>query len=144
MEHSSSQVSVTGKKQAHQTQLLAGVKVLLVEDECDVADLLLFILSEAGAEAIWVTQANDALAQLHRSRPDILLSNIRLPDRNGNWLIQEIRQAEFGRMARLPAIAVTSYTREFNANKVLESGFDRFLPKHIDPEEIISAILDLV
>ncbi|MBD1847005.1 response regulator [Cyanobacteria bacterium FACHB-63] len=144
MEHSSSQVNITGKTQAHQTQPLAGVKVLLVEDECDMADLLLFILSEAGAEATWVMQANDALAQLHRSRPDILLSNIRLPDRNGNWLIQEIRQAEFGRMPHLPAIAVTSYMRGFNANTVLEAGFDRFLPKHIDPEEIISTILDLV
>ncbi|MBW4528536.1 MAG: response regulator [Phormidium tanganyikae FI6-MK23] len=144
MEHSASQVSVSGKTQAHQTQSLAGVKVLLVEDECDMADLLLFILSEAGAEAIWVMQANDALAQLHRSRPDILLSDIRLPDCNGDWLIQEIRQAEFGRMPRLPAIAVTSYTRGLNANTVLKAGFDRFLPKHIDSEEIISAILDLV
>ncbi|MBD1847263.1 response regulator [Cyanobacteria bacterium FACHB-63] len=142
MEHSSSQVNIT--TQAHQTHPLAGVKVLLVEDECDIADLLLFILSEAGAEAIAVRQAKDALAQLHRSRPDILLSNVRLPDRNGDWLIQEIRQAEFGRMPRLPAIAVTSYTREFDANTVLEAGFDRFLPKLIDPEEIISAILDLV
>jgi CheY-like chemotaxis protein len=144
MEHSSSQVNITGKTQAHQTQPLAGVKVLLVEDEIDIADLLLFILGEAGAEAIWVMQANDALVQLHRARPDILLSNVRLPGRNGDWLIQAIRQAESGKMPHLPAIAITSYTREFSADTVLEAGFDRFLPKHIDAEEIISAILDLV
>lgn len=144
MEHSSSRVSVTGKTQAHQTQPLAGVTVLLVEDERDIADLLLFILNEAGAEVIWVMQANEALVWLDCSRPDILLSNIRLPDYDGDWLIQAIRQAESGKMPPLPAIAITSYTREFSADTVLEAGFDRFLPKHIDAEAIISTILDLV
>jgi CheY-like chemotaxis protein len=144
MEHSLSQVNSTGKTQADQLHPLAGVTVLLVEDERDIADLLLFILGEAGAEVIWVMQASQALARFHHSRPNILLSNLRLPDQNGDWLIQAIRQAESGRMPHLPAIAITSYTREFNADTVLEAGFDRFLPKLIDAEEIISTILELV
>ncbi|MBD1856464.1 MULTISPECIES: response regulator [Leptolyngbya] len=137
-------MNVTGKTQADQPQPLAGVTVLLVEDELDIADLLLFILGEVGAEVIWVMQANEALARFHHSRPDILLSDIRLPDYNGDWLIQSIRQAESGTMPPLPAIAITSYTREFSADMILEAGFDRFFPKGIDAEEIISTILDLI
>lgn len=137
-------MDTTRKTQANPDQPLAGIQVLLVEDEFDIANLLLFILSEAGAEAVWVMQSNDALACLHHFHPDILLSNVRLPDRDGDWLIQEIRQAELERIAHLPAIAITSYTREVSADKVLEAGFNRFMPKHFDPEEIISTILDLI
>ena len=144
MQHHSRQTDATGKTQAEHEQPLAGLQVLLVEDEFDIADLLLFILREAGAEAVWVMQSNDALTCLHHFHPDILLSNVRLPDRDGDWLIQEIRQAELERIARLPAIAITSYTREFAADKMLEAGFDRFLPKRFDSAEIISTILDLV
>lgn len=117
---------------------------MLVEDEFDIADLLLFILNEAGAEAIWVMQSRDALASLPQVHPDILLSNVRLPDRDGDWLIQEIRQGEVERRQRLPAIALTSYTREVAADRMIEAGFDRFLPKRFDREELISTILDLI
>ena len=144
MKHNPSQTDGTCKTQADCEYPLAGVQVLLVEDEFDVADLLLFILNQAGAEVIWVMQSNDAVACLHHFHPDILVSNIRLPDRDGDWLIQQIRQTELERITHLPAIAITSYTREVAANKVLEAGFDRFLPKHFDSEEIISSILALV
>jgi PleD family two-component response regulator len=106
MKHYPSQTGATCKTQAKHKQPLARVQVLLVEDEVDVANLLLFILNEAGAEVLWVMQSNDALACLHHFHPDILLSNIRLPDHDGDWLIQEIRQAELERMAHLPAIAL--------------------------------------
>lgn len=144
MNDRANQVGTACKTQANREQPLAGVQVLLVEDEFDVANLLLFILNEAGAETVWVMQSNDALACLHHFHPDILLSNIRLPDCDGDWLIQQLRHAESERGTHIPAIAITSYTRDVAANKMLEAGFDRFLSKPFDPEEIISIILALV
>lgn len=134
----------SGKMPDEYEQPLAGVQVLLVEDELDIADLILFILNDAGAEAVWVMHSNEALACLRHFQPDILLSNVRLPDRDGDWLIREIRQAELDREARLPAIAITSYTREVAADKMLAAGFDRFMHKLFDEGDIISTILDLL
>jgi CheY-like chemotaxis protein len=130
--------------QAQQGQPLSGVRVLLVEDEFDIANLLLFILVEAGAEVVWMMQAIEAFACLHHLHPHVLLSNVRLPDRNGDWLIQEIRQAESETIEHLPAIAITSFTRDVAAEGMLEAGFDRFLTKDFDVERLISTILDLV
>ncbi|HEY9826757.1 MAG TPA: response regulator [Stenomitos sp.] len=144
MQQRYSQTEDTGKLPAENEQPLAGVQVLLVEDELDVADLLLFILDDAGAESVWVMHSNEALACLSHFHPDILLSNVRLPDHDGDWLIQKIRQSEINREAHLPAIALTSYTREVVVDKVLTAGFDRFIHKHFDPTEIISTILDLL
>lgn len=123
---------------------LAGVQILLVEDELDVATLLRLILNEAGADVTWVMQSNEALAYLQHCGPNILLSNIKLPDHNGDWLIQKIRQAELEKRQHLPAIALTSYTREFVAENLLKVGFDRFLPKDFDFEELTSTILELL
>ncbi len=123
---------------------LAGVKILLVEDERDVADLLLFIFEGAGAEVVWVTRAAEALVQLHDFQPDVLVCDIRLPDCNGNLLIQAIRRLELNTTQHLPAIAVTSYTREFASEKMLDAGFDRFLSKDFDINQFIAAILDLI
>jgi CheY-like chemotaxis protein len=130
--------------QARQEQPLAGVRVLLVEDEFDVANLLLFILAEAGAEVVWMMRATEAFACLRHLHPHVLLSNVRLPDRDGDWLIQEIRQAESEAIEHLPAIAITSYTRDVAAERMLEAGFDRFLTKDFDVEQLISTILDMV
>ncbi|WP_088889915.1 response regulator [Leptolyngbya ohadii] len=144
MKHRLSRANPPQAMQAQSAQPLASVRVLLVEDEFDVANLLLFILNEAGAEIMWVTQSADAIACLQEFCPDILLCNVRLPDRDGDWLIGEIRRAESGTTQHLPAIAITSYTREVAAEKMLQAGFERFLPKDFDTAQLISTILDLV
>lgn len=123
---------------------LAGVRVLLVEDELDIADLLLFILQEAGAEVTWVTQADEALFHVNQNCPDILVSNVRLPRQDGDWLIRQIRATETESSQHLPAIAVTSYTREFAASRMLEAGFEEFLPKDFESGQLISTILRLI
>ena len=123
---------------------LAGIQILLVEDEFDIAHLLLFILADAGADVAWAMQSTEALAFLSDFRPHVLLSNIRLPDHNGDWLIQQVRRREAGQTRHLPAIAITSYTREFTPEKMLDAGFERFLSKVYDVEELVSTILELV
>jgi len=128
----------------HPEQSLAGIRVLLVEDEVDVAFLLQFILKNAGAEVIWVRSASKAFAQLQGAQPDVLLCDVKLPDQNGDRLIQQIRQLEMDTSLHLPAIALSSYTREISAERMIQAGFERFLPKDFDAEQLISSILDLI
>ncbi|HEY9826866.1 MAG TPA: response regulator [Stenomitos sp.] len=144
MQHHSSHTEDPGNIPGEHEQPLAGVQVLLVEDELEVADLLLFILHDAGAHAVWAMHSNDASACLHHFHPDILLCNILLLGRDGDWLIQEIRQAELETMAHLPVIAMTCYTREVTENTALAAGFDRFMHLLFDPTEMIEIILDVL
>ncbi|MBD2057884.1 response regulator [Oculatella sp. FACHB-28] len=126
-----------------QSSLLAGLTVLLVEDEPDIAELFTFILQEYGAEVILARSAVEALGELGQRKPDILVSNVRLPEEDGRWLIEQIRHLE-GVWNELPAIAVTSYTREVDAEGAMQSGFQHFMSKPLDPDELVQEILKLV
>jgi CheY-like chemotaxis protein len=125
-------------------QPLRGIEILLVEDEFDIAYLLVFILGEAGAKVVLATYATEALRLLETHDPDILLCNLRLPDRHGSWLIKQIRAREVAQGKHLPAIAVTSYTREVSKADVLKAGFHRFLDKPIDADYLVAEVLRLV
>ncbi|RCJ33572.1 histidine kinase [Nostoc minutum NIES-26] len=125
-------------------QRLVGIRILLVEDEPDIAELLIYILETAGAEVMAFIDAEAALTLVESFHPDVLLSNVKLPYHDGNWLIKQIRVHSSSFLRQLPAIAITSYTREVSSHKALKAGFDRFLVKLESPEEIVSEILHLL
>ncbi|MBC6432989.1 response regulator [Nostoc sp. HG1] len=125
-------------------QNLIGIQILLVEDEPDIADLLTFVLEADGAEVIALSDAEAALALVESLHPDILLCNVKLPDHDGNWLIEQIRVHSCLSLRQLPAIAITSYTREVSSHKALNAGFNRFLVKLESPEEIVDEIIHLL
>jgi CheY-like chemotaxis protein len=126
------------------TKSLKGLKVLLVEDEPDIADLLTFVLMLQGAEVTFAVSAEEALGKLGAELPDVLVSNIKLPNEDGYWLIEQIRSLESHWKGQLPAIAVTSYTRDFSKDRALDAGFDYFLPKPVDLDDLTAHILTLV
>ncbi|MEH2155104.1 response regulator [Nostoc sp.] len=139
----------TEQKMNQETELnslqpLVGTRILLVEDEPDIADLLIFILEAAGAEVMALTDAEAALTLVESLHPDILVSNVKLPEHDGNWLIEQIRVHSRPFLRELPAIAITSYTREVSSYKALNAGFDRFLVKLESPEEIVDEIVHLL
>jgi CheY-like chemotaxis protein len=139
----------TDQKMNQETELnslqpLVGILILLVEDEPDIADLLIFILEAAGAEVIALTDAEEALALVESLHPDILLCNVKLPEHDGNWLIEQIRVHSRPFLRELPAIAITSYTRDVSSHKALNAGFNRFLVKLESPEEIVAEIVQLL
>ncbi|MEH2109120.1 response regulator [Nostoc sp.] len=139
----------TDQKMNKETELnslqpLVGTRILLVEDEPDIADLLIFILEEAGAEVMALTDAEAALNLVESLHPDILVSNVKLPEHDGNWLIEQIRVHSRPFLRELPAIAITSYTREVSSYKALNAGFDRFLIKLDSPEKMVSEIVHLL
>lgn len=128
----------------NEPQPLKGIQILLVEDEPDVAALLLFVLQAAGSTVELCTEAEAALLVLESFQPDILISNIKLPLHDGIWLIGQIRNHLPQELQQLPAIGVTSYDREVSAACALKAGFDCFLSKLDSPDVIVKAISTLV
>ncbi|MBD2531371.1 response regulator [Nostoc flagelliforme FACHB-838] len=139
----------TDQKMNQETELdslqpLVGTLILLVEDEPDIADLLIFILQAAGAEVMALTDAEAALTLVESLHPDILVCNVKLPEHDGNWLIEQIRVHSRPFLRELPAIAITSYTRDVSSHKALNAGFNKFLVKLESPEEIVAEIVQLL
>jgi PAS domain S-box-containing protein len=122
---------------------LDGVRVLLVEDNPDTLDMLKFIFDESGADVIAATSVDEALSALERFKPDALVSDIAMPDRDGYDLISEIRSREPERGGKIPAVAVTAYARAEDRVRVLAAGFQMHISKPIDPDELIAVVASL-
>lgn len=119
---------------------LQGIQVLAVDDEVDNLDLVNFILEEAGANVISVSSATEALQLLQQTQPDILLADIGMPKIDGYTLIREIREQG----GKIPAIALTAYAGDMNKKQALQAGFQFYLSKPVDPDELIQAIAQIV
>jgi len=122
---------------------LDGVRVMLVEDDPVTLDLLKFIFDESGAEVITAASVDEALGALERFRPDALVSDIAMPDRDGCDLIREVRTREPERGGNIPAVAVTAYARSEDRVRALEAGFQMHVTKPIVPEELIAVVASL-
>jgi PAS domain S-box-containing protein len=122
---------------------LDGVRVLLVEDNPDTLDMLRFIFDESGAEVITATTVDEALDALERFKPDALVSDLAMPERDGYDLIREIRLREPERGGKIPAVAVTAYARAEDRVRVLAAGFQMHIAKPIDPDELIAVVASL-
>ncbi len=124
---------------------LIGVKVLIVDDNADSRDFFSFVLEEFGATAIAVASAPEALEIIAQSEPDILLSDIGMPEINGYMLIEQIRalETQVGK-EKIPAIALTAYAGEINQQQALQAGFQQHIVKPVAPEELLMAISSLI
>lgn len=114
---------------------VAGASLLVVDDDPDVCATLSLMLRDRGAEVRVAHSYDEALAEIAKERPDILLSDIGMPGKDGYALIKEIRRTETDR--RLPAIAITSYAREQDKDYALASGFDAHCPKPVRAVELV-------
>jgi CheY-like chemotaxis protein len=119
---------------------LEGVTVVVVEDEPDARELVERLLSEAGCRVVAVASAAEALNALGRERPDVLVSDIGLPDEDGYSLIRRVRETEHGDTAKLPAIALTAFARSEDRTRALRAGFQAHLAKPIDPAELFATV----
>ncbi len=131
-------------KQFTADQPLLGRRVLIVDDEPDMRNLTSFLLEQAGAEVITLAAAGDALTALPQFQPDVLLSDIGMPDMDGYRLLRQIRALPPDQGGTIPAIALTAYAGNFNQQKALQAGFQRHLAKPVEPEQLIEAIVSLL
>ena len=122
---------------------LEGVRVLVVDDEADARDLLGVILRRRGAAVDLAASVPEALEALARTRPDVLVSDISMPDADGYALIREIRGREAHGDGPTPAIALTAYARDRDRERAIASGFQLHLAKPVEPDELILAVAEL-
>ncbi|QMS87862.1 response regulator [Nostoc edaphicum CCNP1411] len=124
---------------------LMGIQVLIVDDNADTRDFFSFVLEQFGAIVTAVASGYEALQALTQSKPDILLSDIGMPEMNGYMLMEQVRtqEAAVGRK-QIPAIALTAYAGEINQQKALKAGFQQHIVKPVAPEELLVAISNLV
>jgi PAS domain S-box-containing protein len=127
-----------------QDQPLQGIQVLLVDDEPDARDLMVFVLQAAGAIVQATASVQEAFATLQQFRPDVLVSDIGMPEENGYSLMIKIRQQAPEVGSNIPAIALTAYAREEDREQAFAAGFQKHLSKPVVAEDLIAAILDLV
>jgi signal transduction histidine kinase/CheY-like chemotaxis protein len=121
---------------------LAGLRILIVEDEADSRDLLGAVLSRCGAETIMVTSCKGAIAVLRDSTPppDVVVSDLGMPDQDGYDLIRQLRALEAEKGGRVPAVAVTGYANPGDRQRALTAGFTGYVAKPFDPRVIANAI----
>jgi PAS domain S-box-containing protein len=120
---------------------LSGIRILAVDDEPDMLNLIAFVLQDAGAEIKAVTSTREALDCLSQFRPDILISDIAMPEGNGYELVEQIKSYPEG---QIPAIALTSYASATYEERSLQAGFQRHLTKPVELETLVAAIINLV
>ena len=119
---------------------LGGIRVLVVDDEPDGRDVVGQILQSRGAEIATAGSADEAIRALQSFKPDVLLSDIQMPGKNGYQLLQEIRSLDAGEGRNVPAIALTGFARAEDRKLALLTGYQLHLAKPFDPGELIAAV----
>lgn len=122
---------------------LDGLRILLVDDERDGREATAILLREHGAEVDIASSAREALAALDRAVPDVLLSDIGMPDEDGLSLLRRIRLRASAGGGGVPALALTAYARSADRVQSLVAGFDGYVTKPVEPAGLISAVARL-
>lgn len=124
---------------------LQGLWILIVDDEADARDMVSFMLQINGAQVTTAKSAVEALEILkgineYQSCPNLIISDIGMPNENGYALIEKIRALPPTQGGRVPAIALTAFNRPEDKENALEAGFQMHLGKPIEPDRLVTAI----
>ena len=132
--------------------VLAGLRVLVVDDEPDARRLLSAVLERCKAEVHAAASAAEAMALIDGAGmncaaeprfPDVLLSDIGMPGEDGYGLIRRIRQLPTDRGGSIPAVALTAFARAEDRQRVLSAGFQAYISKPVEPEALVAAVARL-
>ena len=123
--------------------VLKDLHVLVVDDEEDTRLFVTAVLEQCGARVTATASAAEALVSLQDLRPDVLVSDLGMPEEDGYSLIRKVRALSADEGGRTPAAALTAYARVEDRLKVLRSGFQIHLPKPIEPAELVTVVANL-
>jgi PAS domain S-box-containing protein len=126
------------------THPLTGLHILVIDDEADSRDFVAFVLEQAGASVSTVATASEGFFALTQSLPDVLVSDIGMPDMDGYMLMQQIRALPSEQGGWVKAIALTAYAGDFNQQQALQAGFQQHVSKPVEPEELVRTIQALL
>src|SRR5437867_4725571 len=121
-------------------RLLHGVKVLVVDDEADSRDLVMTILTRCGSDVRCSESAAEAMRAFQEWQPDVLVSDIGLPNEDGYSLIRKLRKLKSKRAKKIPAVALTAYATDEDRSEALAAGFQIHVAKPIEPESFVTSI----
>jgi CheY-like chemotaxis protein len=119
---------------------LAGLRILVVDDEPETVELLETVLDSCGAEVRTARSAAEAVAALDGWIPHVLISDIEMPGEDGYALVRRVRQLPRDRGGEVPAIALTAYARPEDRVRTLAAGFDLHLAKPVEPAVLAAAV----
>ncbi|HEU5238988.1 MAG TPA: ATP-binding protein, partial [Pyrinomonadaceae bacterium] len=126
------------------SMLLTGVKVLVVDDEADSRDLLMTILTQCGGDVHCSDSAAAAMQEFHDWNPDLLVSDIGMPNEDGYSLIRRLRELESERGGGIPAVALTAYATDEDRLQALSAGFQIHVAKPIEPESFVTSLASIL
>ncbi|MFQ4145422.1 PAS domain S-box protein [Chlorogloeopsis sp. ULAP02] len=123
---------------------LSNLQILVIDDEADMRELLVMILELYGAKVTVAASAAQALSTLEQYQPDVLISDIGMPDMDGYTLMRQIKHRSTEQGRQIPAIALTAYAGEYNRRQALAVGFDLHISKPVEPQKLVSAIAQVM
>ncbi|MBD2337733.1 response regulator [Calothrix sp. FACHB-156] len=123
---------------------LSNVQLLIVDDDTDTRLFLTAALQQSGAAVRAVSSVNDAMLAIQEYPPEILISDIGMPEEDGYTLIRKVRLLEAERGGLIPAIALTAYAREEDSTEAIAAGFHMYASKPIEPAKLINMIVKLL
>lgn len=123
---------------------LTNLNILVVDDEPDTLEFLRFFLSEQGANIQAVKSVTEAISCLNSTIPDLIISDLGMPERDGYNLIEYVRSLPLQNGRDIPAIALTAYATETSRTQVLQAGYQIHLSKPTDTTKLLQAIAKLL
>jgi PAS domain S-box-containing protein len=123
---------------------LKGIRVLVVDDEADMREFVSCLLTEHGAQVTVVKSACEALSKLSQVQPDVLLSDIGMPEVDGYMLMRQLRTRTPEQGGQIPAIALTAYAGGIDREQAIAAGFQKHIPKPVEPDQLVAAIATLI
>ena len=123
---------------------LDGVRVLIVDDDLETREMLQAVLSQCNAEVITAASATEALQEIKRRKPDVLVSDLGMPEQDGYELIRQVREMEYRDDRRAtPALALTAYAKAEDRVRALAGGYQVHLSKPVEPAEFVLVVANL-
>jgi signal transduction histidine kinase len=122
------------------TNALAGVRVVAVDDEPDALELVCTLLQHAGATVFAASSARAALALVDAEKPNVIVSDIGMPEQDGNELVTALRARPADKSGRIPAVALTAFAGSEDRRRAFAAGFTAYLAKPVDPIEFMMAV----
>ncbi|MDB4994821.1 MAG: two-component hybrid sensor and regulator [Myxococcaceae bacterium] len=122
---------------------LGGLKVLVIDDELDARELVQYVLLSADAEVISAGSATEGFDLLKAERPDVVVSDIGMPDNDGYQFMRDVRALHSSEGGMTPGIALTAFARSEDRTRAMLAGYQVHVSKPIEPRELVAAVMSL-
>jgi CheY-like chemotaxis protein len=122
---------------------IRGLRVLVVDDEPDARGLVKRLLEDCGATVRTAASAGEALTLVSEELPDVLISDIGMPDEDGYRLIRRLRDLPPDKGGQVPAVALTAYARSEDRVKAMRGGYQHHVVKPVEPTELVAVVANL-